>query len=177
MDARVFHRLKNSILNLLARAVVTLVDDTTQLQVVQVAALEGEVRDACERFQQFGFTGRPLPGAEAVLVFPAGDRANGIVLAIDDRRYRKRNLAAGEAAVYNSGGSYILLKVSGAIEANAPLNLVSGAVLKVAGNQVVGARQSAITRPTGGGTIDTQARTAINAILDALSPSGHGLTS
>lgn len=44
-----------------------------------------------------------------------------------------------------------------------------------AGTKVVGARQAAITSPTGGGTIDTQARTAIDAIRAALT--AHGLTS
>lgn len=39
--------------------------------------------------------------------------------------------------------------------------------------QVVGARQAAIPAPSGGGTIDAQARTAILAILNALQ--NHGL--
>lgn len=40
---------------------------------------------------------------------------------------------------------------------------------------VVNEQQAAITDPTGGGTVDTQARTAIIAILDALR--AHGLIS
>jgi hypothetical protein len=44
----------------------------------------------------------------------------------------------------------------------------------VGGNQVVGARQSAVTSPTGGATVDSQARTAIDAIRTVLS--AHGLT-
>lgn len=69
---------------------------------------------------------------------------------------------------------YLKLTDTG-IEANTPVNLVGGAVYKVAGNQVVGARQAAITPPTGGGTIDAQARTAISSIITTLQT--HGLTS
>jgi len=49
---------------------------------------------------------------------------------------------------------------------------LSGGVI-VGGNAVVGARQSAITNPTGGSTQDAEARTAIGNILSALR--SHGL--
>lgn len=45
--------------------------------------------------------------------------------------------------------------------------------LHVGGVRVVSAQQGAIAAPAGGGTIDTQARAAIDAILAALR--GHGL--
>jgi hypothetical protein len=43
--------------------------------------------------------------------------------------------------------------------------------------QVVGPRKPAISDPAGGTVIDTQARSAIVAILNALRPAGHGLIS
>jgi hypothetical protein len=43
----------------------------------------------------------------------------------------------------------------------------------VAGQRVIGGRAHAITGPTGGVTQDAEARTAINAVLNALR--GHGL--
>lgn len=46
---------------------------------------------------------------------------------------------------------------------------------KVAGTQVVGPRQAAVTAPTGGGTIDAQSRTAINDLIARLQ--AHGLIS
>lgn len=46
--------------------------------------------------------------------------------------------------------------------------------LIIGGNQVVGTRMSAVTSPSGGATIDSQARTAIDAIRNVLST--HGLT-
>jgi hypothetical protein len=50
---------------------------------------------------------------------------------------------------------------------------VRGAKLSVAGNQVVGARLASIADPTGGTTVDVEARAAISAILARLR--GHGL--
>lgn len=50
---------------------------------------------------------------------------------------------------------------------------VHGTQLVVAGTMVVGAQQSAISTPSGGSTTDTEARTAITAILAALR--SHGL--
>ncbi|WP_235532762.1 DUF2793 domain-containing protein [Sphingomonas sp. Leaf412] len=47
--------------------------------------------------------------------------------------------------------------------------------LLVEGQRVVAARQPAIASPTGGSTVDTEARTAIGQVLDALRT--HGLIS
>lgn len=50
---------------------------------------------------------------------------------------------------------------------------LSASSLNIAGNQVVGARLSAVASPSGGGTVDSEARTAIGLILDRLR--SHGL--
>jgi hypothetical protein len=52
---------------------------------------------------------------------------------------------------------------------------VRAAALKVGGLQVVGAQAAAIVSPSGGATVDAEARTAIGAILAALRT--HGLIS
>jgi len=57
-------------------------------------------------------------------------------------------------------------------------NVDIAGVYKVSGLQVVSVQMPAITPPSGGTTIDAQARTAINSILAVLSlgSGGHGLT-
>jgi hypothetical protein len=50
---------------------------------------------------------------------------------------------------------------------------LTAATLSVAGQQVVGTRQAAVAGPSGGATIDSEARAAINALLTALRT--HGL--
>ena len=53
------------------------------------------------------------------------------------------------------------------------LGAIKGAKLAIAGNQVVGPRLAAIANPTGGTSVDTEARATIVAILDRMRQ--HGL--
>ncbi len=101
--------------NLVARAVVRMADNTTLLQQLQVSLQAQEVR-IVERFQQYGFSGVPQAGAEAVVLFPFGLRDHAIAIAVDDRRYRPTMDEAGEVCVYNHLGDYIRLKNDGTIE-------------------------------------------------------------
>jgi phage gp45-like len=102
--------------NLIARAVVNLVDDGKHLQIVQLGVLADETVEDIERFQNYGFTSNPATGAEAVVLFVNGQRDHGLVVSVDDRRYRIANLASGEVAVYDKNGSKITLKANGDID-------------------------------------------------------------
>ena len=55
------------------------------------------------------------------------------------------------------------------------IGVLAGSRVTIGGVDVVGARHAAIPEPTGGTVVDSQARTAIGAILGALR--GHGLIS
>ncbi len=108
--------LGSLIKNLVARAVVNLVDDSKKLQLLQLDVLADETVEDIERVQNFGLTSNPPKNAEAVVLFVNGQRDHGLVVAVDDRRYRIRNLASGEVAVYDQSGSVITLKANGDIE-------------------------------------------------------------
>ncbi|OHD24777.1 MAG: hypothetical protein A2Y38_07775 [Spirochaetes bacterium GWB1_59_5] len=95
---------------MVGRAVLTLVDDSLKLQGLQVRLLDGELRSDVERMQEYGFTSHPHPGAEAAVVFVGGSRDHGLVIAVDDRRYRLKALAAGEVAFYDDQGQAVHLK-------------------------------------------------------------------
>ena len=72
----------------------------------------GETFTDRECFQHYGFTSRPLPGAEGVLL----KQGNQIMLiASDDRRYRIE-LANGEVALYTDEGDYVHLKRGNLVE-------------------------------------------------------------
>lgn len=116
--------LRHLLVNIVSRAVVKLVDDDAKMQLLQIEALKGEVRDRAERFQNYGFTSVPLPGAEAVVIFPGGQREHPLVIAVDDRRYRLKALAAGEVALYTDQGDYVHLKRDGNIEIKASTEVV-----------------------------------------------------
>ncbi|TBW58563.1 phage baseplate assembly protein V [Marinobacter halodurans] len=94
---------------LVSRGVVKLVDDSLKLQGVQVSLLGDEPAWA-ERFQDYGHTSHPHPGAEAVVAAVGGARAHLVALAIDDRRYRLKDLAEGEVAMYDDLGNVIVFR-------------------------------------------------------------------
>jgi phage baseplate assembly protein V len=127
--------LRNRIVNMVARAVVQVVDDSAKMQLLQLGILDGETRDGLERLQEYGFTSVPEDGAEAVVLFPGGSRDHGLVIAVDDRRYRLKGLGAGEVAVYHKDGATITMKSNGSIEitpkAGADI-VLNGGSLKVA---------------------------------------------
>ena len=94
-------------------------NDSTKLQTLQISALADETLEGLERFQNYGFTSVPFKGAEAVVVFPQGNRDHGIVIAVDDRRYRLKGMANGEVAMYTDEGHYVQIKRGGVVAVNA----------------------------------------------------------
>lgn len=108
---------------LVSRAVVALVNDAAKLQGVQITLLDDEARSEVERFQQYGFTSVPLEGAEAIALAVGGSRSHMVVLAVDDRRYRKKDLQPGEVALYSDEGDYVLFKRGRIVEVKAGTKL------------------------------------------------------
>jgi len=100
----------------LGRGIVRLVSDATGIQTVQLDLMANETRSKVERFQEYGFTSVPLAGAEAAVIFMGGNRDHGIVIAVDDRRYRLKALESGEVAIYTDEGDKIHLKRGKIIE-------------------------------------------------------------
>lgn len=109
-------RLANSI----ARGVVQRVNDAKKLQLVQLGVLDGEDIESKggggENFQAYGFTSIPLAGAEAVVVFPNGDREHPLIVAVADRRYRPTGGEPGEVTIYNHTGAKAKFTKDGDIE-------------------------------------------------------------
>ena len=70
------------------------------------------VFDQVERFQNYGFTSSPLPGAEVVTARMGSDI---VIIVTDDRRYRPITLQPGEVAIYTDEGDHILLSRAGII--------------------------------------------------------------
>lgn len=95
---------------MVGRCIINLVDDSLKIQEVQITVLADEVRDKVERFQEYGFTSHPFSSAEGVVVSVGGNRDHGIVIAVDDRRYRLKGLEQGEVAIYTDEGDSIQLR-------------------------------------------------------------------
>jgi len=95
---------------LLARGTVVLANSASKLQSLQMRLTAGELNDDIEHFEPYGFTSRPLAGAEGVVTFLGGDRSHAIALVVADRRYRLQSLASGEVAIYTDEGDKIHFK-------------------------------------------------------------------
>ena len=108
---------------MVARAVIELVDDAAKMQLLQLSLMGDEVRDAVERLQQYGFTSVPLEGAEAIALAVGGNRNHLVVIATDDRRWRKKDLEPGESALYTDEGDYVILKRGRIVEIKAGTKL------------------------------------------------------
>lgn len=101
--------LSSRVMMMFARGVLRGVTDSTGRQQLQVELLKDELRDGLEHMQNYGFTSHPT-GGDVAVAFIGGNREQGIVLAVDDRRYRI-TLKAGEVAIYDDlGNKFELLR-------------------------------------------------------------------
>jgi phage baseplate assembly protein V len=102
--------------NTVARGVVQLVDDDKKLQLIQLGVLAGETIDGAEYHQPYGFTSVPLAGAEAVVLFPGGDRAHPLVVAVSDRRHRPVGGEPGQVTMRHYLGAEVTMLEDGTVE-------------------------------------------------------------
>jgi len=107
--------LRSKVRLMVGRAILLAIGDAGAIQTAQAALLADETHDDMERVQEYGFTSVPLPGAEAVAVFPGGNRDHGLIIAVEDRRYRLRGLAGGEVALYDDQGQKVHLTRDGIV--------------------------------------------------------------
>jgi phage gp45-like len=101
------------VLLMVGRGRVTTTDDTGNVQRMQVELGADEIIDGVPRLAQYGFQSVPPADADAVVVFIAGERSNGVVIATGDKTYRMRGLASGEVALSDDKGQTIYLSAAG----------------------------------------------------------------
>ncbi|MEQ5770000.1 phage baseplate assembly protein V [Halomonas sp. H33-56] len=137
-------RLSRRVMLMLARGVLRQVDDTGRLQLLQGTFLKGETRAGLERMQQYGMTSHPHPGAELVSLFLGGNRDHGLVIAVDDRRYRLTGLTQGEVALYDDQGQKVHLTRDGIVidGAGKPVSFVNAPVVSMDGDLEVAGQVS-----------------------------------
>ncbi|WP_055135555.1 phage baseplate assembly protein V [Pseudomonas corrugata] len=99
--------LGNRVMMMFSRGVLRGVNDSNGRQQLQVELLKNELRDGVEHMQNYGFTSHPT-GGDVAVAFIGGNREQGIVLVVDDRRYRIP-LQAGEVAIYDDQGNKVEL--------------------------------------------------------------------
>lgn len=163
--------VKSRISAMIGRGVLSLVDDQLKMQLVQCSFLDEETRDKLENFQPYGFTYHAQPGAEVVALFPQGNRDHGIVVCIADRRFRLKELAAGEVALYTDEGDYFYFKRGNKVE-------LKTSNFKVMGNvEITGTLQAAGVTDTSTSVSIADIKTKFNAHVHSENGTGGGITS
>ena len=102
-------RLLQLIQRLASAARVLRTDDGTQIQVVQVEILGGELRNV-QRLQDYGITSVPLPGAEGIALSLNGQRGRTVMIKADDGRHRPVDLEPGDVCLYTHEGTVVHLQ-------------------------------------------------------------------
>lgn len=114
-------RLPAFIANLLGLGSATQVDDSGDLQRMQVterAAGNGfadRVTDKVPRIGEYGFSSNPPLDCEVIVIRRAGDRGQPIVIATSHRASRPKNLQPGEVIVYGNFGGFIKFTAAGPV--------------------------------------------------------------
>ena len=152
--AKVMAPLARRLGNMVARGAVSAVNSATKMQSLQLRLMADEAKDNVEHFEPFGFTSKPLAGAEHVTVFMDGDRSHGITLVVADRRYRITGLQDGEAALHDAYGNKAHFKKDGTLDVVASNKVqITSPLVTMSGNLQVAGSISAGTSMTAGTTV------------------------
>lgn len=108
IDGRI-KRLLNGIRQAFRGKLAT-VDSSPDTQRMQLEGLDGEVVQAAEHVENFGFTSNPPPGSDVIVIPIGGKTSHGIVVATASGAFRVKGLAAGEVAIYDQSGSTIIMR-------------------------------------------------------------------
>lgn len=101
---RLIRSVKNKIFLLLARGIISAVDNTEGTQKLSLGLLQSESASGIERLEDYGITSYPKIGPDAkpevLAVFLNGNRNNGLVIKAHDRYYRPVDGVEGEVILY-----------------------------------------------------------------------------
>lgn len=109
--------LVNRIQMMIGKAVLSAIDDSRAIQIIQVRSLDGEVLDGVEHLQPFGLSGNcPADGSSVLIGFIGGNRDNPVAIVVDSGTHRPQGLKEGESQLYSAHGSHVYLRDDGSIE-------------------------------------------------------------
>jgi phage baseplate assembly protein V len=146
--AKLLAPLQRRVRLMVSRGLLTLIDDGTGVQRVQVRLRAGEVRDGLDRVQTYGLASHPPAGAEAVVLFVGGNSDHGVVIGEADRVTRHRDLQPGEVALYTTAhgeGHRILLGEGRAIRLQGKDIIIEGETHTVEVSGTVSVKGDSIT--------------------------------
>jgi len=142
--------------------------DDHALQNLQVSFGPNDTWNNIERIQNYGLTSRPQDGAQCVAVMFNED--HGLVVAVDDRRFRLKSLGKGEVALYTDEGDKVHLKRDRIIEVVAGTKVILNTPLVEATNDMVINKTLTVKDNV---TMEKSATIAVDALIGGISSVGH----
>ncbi len=116
--------------NVLGKGSVTLVDDSGDVQLLQVTeGAQGEgvadrIVDKVPRLAEFGFASVPPLGALAMMLRRTADRARGVVIATSHAASRPKGLKPGDTVLYDVRGAKVQMTKDGMLIDSAGLPVI-----------------------------------------------------
>lgn len=147
MIKKIVAPLQRRITMMVLRAVVQNVDTSKPMTQFQFSGFPDEILTGIEYIEPYGFTSAPEEGAEAVVLFIAGNRDHGVAISVGDRATRLKGLLPGEAALYHKDGTKILMKGGGKIQITNPAGNELVAVLSETLQFLINARTDTMLGP------------------------------
>ena len=128
--------IRDRLAMMVGRGVLAALEADGGLMKASVVGIDDEVLGERDYVLDYGVSTRPHPGAEALMLFLAGLRSNGMVVRLYDRRYTLM-LQYGEVAIHDDLGQKVHLTRDG-IVATSPLHVTveAGETLRLAGKSV-----------------------------------------
>ena len=165
MNSNALRLLWRRVLLVIGRGRIRVVDDSRPAQVLQVQLGATETKDGIPRAGEYGLASNPPLGTDAIVVFLAGERTNGVVIATNNQTFRMRNLASGEVAIHDNRGRFVLLGAAGIhVQGNAEPVFVetTGAITANAGGDIAAASSGGAIRMRAATEISLQAGTRVS---------------
>ena len=107
---RIVTPMKNAIKGLVSRSIVKSVDDTGEIQSLQLELCSGELKDGVKRYQNYGFSSNPPIESEGVAVLVGASKHDCIAVNVENRKFRFKNMKSGEVVLYTDEGDSIAFK-------------------------------------------------------------------
>lgn len=93
---------------------VAVTDDSRSNQMIQVQILPDQIIEV-RRVGQYGHASVAPAGSDALVIFMAGDRQNGVVIGLENQEARPKELQPGESALYDDQGQIIYITRDGIV--------------------------------------------------------------
>lgn len=135
------------------------VDDSGALQLMQVQGFLGELRDDCPRIGEWGLASNPPLSSQVVVLALGADRGQLVVIGVEDRTTRRKNLPVGAVELHSAHGT-------------ARIRIDSAGVISIDGTQVNGTTGPIALNVTGNVAITASGAATITAASAVVTAAG-----